>query len=112
MMNLKYSQLAYIHHHVFFSYSGEETAELDKKKKLTEKPELNDVMNVVAAKIPSKWEQVSITIYIVHVMVMCVCVCVCVCVYVCTCLSVCVCVCVCVCRLVVSLASVKENWMA
>ena len=47
----------------FFSYSDEETAsELDKKQKLTEKPDLNDVMNIVAAKIPGKWEMVSASI--------------------------------------------------
>ena len=48
---------AYMHYHVFFSYSGEETVEVDKE------PDLNDVMNVVAAKILGKWEMVSIMIY-------------------------------------------------
>ena len=62
MMKLQYSQLAYMLHHVS-SYSGEKkTAELDKKQKLTERPDLNDVMNVVAAKIPGKWEMVSASI--------------------------------------------------
>ena len=42
---------------MFFSYSGKETAELD-----NEKPDLNDVMNIVAAKMPGDWETVSTTI--------------------------------------------------
>ena len=48
----------------FFSYSDEKkTAELDKKQKLTEKPDLNDIMNIVAAKMPGNWELVGTTIY-------------------------------------------------
>ena len=48
---------------MFFSYSGKkEAVELDKKQKLTEKPDLNDVMNIVAAKMPDKWETVSASI--------------------------------------------------
>ena len=54
-----------MHCHLF-SYS-------DEKEKLTEKPDLNDVMNIVAAKIPSKWETVSITIILTAMCVfMCV----------------------------------------
>ena len=40
-------------------HADKEPAELEK---LNERPDLNDVMNVVAAKIPSEWEKVSITI--------------------------------------------------
>ena len=52
-----------MHHHVFSYSDKKETVELDKKQKLTEKPDLNDIINVVTAKIPGEWETVSITIY-------------------------------------------------
>ena len=54
---------AHMHHHVFSYSDKKETVELDKKQKLTEKPDLNDIINVVTAKIPGEWETVSITIY-------------------------------------------------
>ena len=74
---------------MFFSYSDEkETVELDKKQKLTEKPDLNDVMNIVAAKIPGKWEMVSASI---NTCITCngrECLCGCVCAHVCVCIQV------------------------
>ena len=59
MIKLQYSQLACTIM-FFFCSDKKETVELDKKH---EKPDLNDVMNVVAAKIPDEWQTVSITIY-------------------------------------------------